>query len=61
MEADGIVDPLRRRTLIKANLRGGIAPQLILEKGMYRYVHESVKSTTCTEADLPATDKETSQ
>lgn len=29
MEADGIVDPLRRRTLLKANLRADIASQLI--------------------------------
>lgn len=40
MEADGIVDPLRRRTLIKANLREDIASQLIggfWKKGTLKY------------------------
>lgn len=52
MEADGIVDPLRRRTLIKANLREYIASQLIgafWKKGTIEYrgrrftVHITIK------------------
>lgn len=52
MEADGIVDPLRRRTLIKANLREYIASQLIgafWKKGTLEYrgrrftVHITIK------------------
>lgn len=31
VEADGIVNPLRRQTLIKANLRGDIASQVSIE------------------------------
>lgn len=47
MEADGIVDPLPRRTLIKANLRENIASQLIggfWKKGIRTYKYIRVRN-----------------